>query len=411
MRKTAPKWVLGCRISAGQDRKTEILVPNEFGEGSMAESRRTFFEEILASGGLAALLAESAAAGPQQNPSDALLIKTSDFWGSFYDSVDPKKSRGQRGVKGKPAVAGKDVRYLYFDNAGLRYTDRLKSADLLDHSGDVAVSIMLGQFRPGSADAQAIRQLTSSQLRVDCVQTRGFLNLLAPAAWVAMASLYTDQAGKLPSLQTLGFQQPNLLSGDNKVILPGGSGKFSVNVSSMARESVLHKVLRNGVKVAGIVSPLVGFPSISVPAMQAFTAIYSVLEERASFMMSSPLMDAAATQAALKDPSFPPTFLPIKDGQYVMVPAEHTDKLEATLPQLEVNQGWLVDRTDKSNRPVDQKAHDTIPEVTYVTLQMKITPVTLQAVDIGSGGGDESGGGGSKSGGGKKSTSGTKGKG
>jgi len=377
----------------------------------MAQSRRTFFEEILAMGGLAALLAERAAAEPQQNPPDASLIQTSDFWGSFYDSVDPKKSRGKKRGQGQPAVVGKDVRYLYFDEAGLRYTDQLKSADLLDHPGDVAVSIMLGQFRPGHTDAQAIRQLTSSQLRVDCVQTKGFLNLLAPAAWVAMASLYTDQAGKLPSLQTLGFQQPHLLSGDNKVILPGGSGKFSVNVSSMAKESVLHRVLRNGVKVAGIVSPLVGFPAISVPAMQAFTAIYSVLEERASFIMSSPLMDAAATQAALQDPSFPPTFLPIKDGQYVMVPAEHTEKLEATLPQLEINQGWLVDRADKSNRPVDQKAHDSIPDVTYLTLQMKITPVTLQPASEGSGAGGASGGGGSKSGGGSKTTGGKKGKG
>jgi hypothetical protein len=377
----------------------------------MAESRRTFFEEILLGGGLAALLAERAAADPQPNPSDASLIKTSDFWGSFYDSVDPKKSRSQRRVKGKPAVVGKEVRYLYFDDAGLRYSDQLKSADLLDHPGDVAVSIMLGQFRPGHTDAQAIRQLTSSQLRVDCVQTRGFLNLLAPAAWVAMASLYTDQAGKLPSLQTLGFQQPNLLSGDNKVILPGGSGKFSVNVSSMTKESVLHRILRNGVKVAGIVSPLVGLPAISVPAMQAFTAIYSMLEERASFIMSSPLMDAAATQAALKDPSFPPTFLPIKDGQYVMVPAEHTEKLEATLPQLEINQGWLVDRMDKSNRPVDQKAHDSIPEVTYLTLQMKIVPVTLQPASKGSEGGGEGGGGGSKPGGRSKPTGSKKGKG
>jgi hypothetical protein len=115
----------------------------------MAESRRNFFEEILASAGLASLLAENAAAGTQQNPSDPSLIKTSDFWGSFYDSVDPKKSKGQRGVKGRPAVVGKDVRYLYFDEAGLRYTDQLKSTDLLDHPGDVAVSIM--HDAPGSA--------------------------------------------------------------------------------------------------------------------------------------------------------------------------------------------------------------------------------------------------------------------
>jgi hypothetical protein len=345
----------------------------------MAASRRTFFEEILAGGGLAALLAQRAAAAPQQGASDPSLIDTSDFWGSFYDSVDPRKSRGRAGVKGRPAVAGKAVRYLYYDDAGLRYTDQLKAKDLLDHPGDLAVSITLGQFRPSTTDARSIQQLTSSQLRIDCVQTKPFLNLLAPAAWAALATLYTDRAGKLPSLQALGFQQPNLLSGDNKVILPGGSGKFSVNVSCMTKESVLHKVLRNGVKVAGMVSPLVGFPAVSVPAMQAFTAIYSMLEERASFIMSSPLIDAAGTQASLKDPSFPPVYVPIKDGQYVMVPLEHTDKLAEKLTQLELNQGWLVDRADKTNRPVDQKAIDTLPEVTYLTMQMKITPVTVSA--------------------------------
>ena len=355
----------------------------------MGESRRTFFEEILASGGLAALLAQRATAAPQPSSPDSSLMQTGDFWGSFYDSVDPAKGRGLLGHQGKPAIAGKDVRYLYYDKAGLRYTDQLKPTDLLDHPGDVSVSIMLGQFRPGSGDAQFIRQLTSSQLRVDCVQTRSFLNLLAPAAWVAMASLFTDQAGKLPSLQALGFQQPNLLSGDNKVILPGGSGKFAVNISSMTKESVLHKILRNGVKIAGMASPLIGFPAISVPAMQTFTAIYSLLEERASFIMSSPLIDAAATQAALKDPNFPPTFVPIKDGQYVMVPLDHTDELAKKMPDLEMNQGWLVDRSDNSNRPIDKKAQDTIPQVTYLTMQMKIAAITLPVDN-----GPEPGGGG-----------------
>jgi hypothetical protein len=333
------------------------------------------------------------------------MVRTSDFWDSFYDSVDARRSRGNK-VKGKPAVAGKDVCYLYYNDDGLRYTDQLKSSDLLDHPGDVAVSVMLGQFRPGHRDSKVIQQLTSSQVRVDCVQTRPFMNLLAPAAWVAMASLFTDKSGKLPSLQALGFQQPNLLSGDNKVILPGGSGKFSVNISSMLKESVLHKILRNGIRYAGVASPFLGFPAISVPAMQAFMSIYSVLEERASFIMSSPLMDAAATRASLKDLNFPPTFIPLKDGNYVMIRREDTDKLAPIMPRLEVNQGWLLDKTDKSNKPVDQKAQDIIPELTYLTLQMKVAPVTLQleSTGAGAGGGAESGAGG-KPGGASKTQS------
>jgi hypothetical protein len=193
-----------------------------------------------------------------------------------------------------------------------------------------------------------------------------------------MASLFTDQAGKLPSLQQLGFQQPNLMSGQNKVILPGGSGKFSVNVSSMTKESKLHAVLRQGVKVGSIVSPLFGFPAISIPAAQAFTAIYSLLEERASFIMSSPLQAAAATQSALADPSFPQTYIPLKTGEYLIVPQAHTDMITAKLQQLQMNQGYVIDGTLPGNRPVDQIANDSIPDVTYVSLKMTVTAIDLQ---------------------------------
>jgi hypothetical protein len=61
------------------------------------------------------------------------------------------------------------------------------------------VEVVLGQFRPGKDDQEKIRKYSSSQLRIDCVQTKPFLNLLAPATWIALASLYTDEAGKLPS--------------------------------------------------------------------------------------------------------------------------------------------------------------------------------------------------------------------
>jgi hypothetical protein len=237
---------------------------------------------------------------------------------------------------------------------------------------------VLGQFRPGRVDNRVVREYSSSQLRIDCVQTKSFLNIIAPSAWVALAALFTDSAGRLPSLQQLGFQQPNLMSGQNRVILPGGSGKFAVNVSSMSKESKLHAILRQGVKVGSLVSPLFGFPAISIPAAQAFTAIYSLLEERASFIMSSPLLDAAATQAALSDASFPPVYVPLKTGEYVIVPKEHADKVTARLPQLQLNQGYVLDSAvPGDNRPVDQIAQDSIPDVTYVSLKMTVTSINL----------------------------------
>ena len=73
----------------------------------MRSSRRSFFEEVLASAGAAALLASKAGAQTTSS-SDIRQIQTSDFWGSFYDPP-------ARGKPRKSAVAGKDVRYLYYD--------------------------------------------------------------------------------------------------------------------------------------------------------------------------------------------------------------------------------------------------------------------------------------------------------
>jgi len=343
----------------------------------MDSSRRRLFQEMLASGGLAALLGTEATAQVKTALS-AGEVHPNDFWGAFYESVDPSKGKGLRKNTQKPAQ-GKSVRYLYYEQTGgLRYADQLKKADLLDHGGDVTVDVVLGQFRPGRQDGKTVREYSSSQLRIDCVQTKSFLDILAPSAWVAMASLFTDSAGKLPSLQQLGFQQPNLMSGQNKVILPGGSGKFAVNVSSMAKETKLHMILRQGVKVGSIVSPLFGFPAISIPAAQAFTAIYSLLEERASFIMSSPLMDAAATQAALSDGSFPPTYVPLKTGEYVIVPNQHVDALTPKLSNLKVSQGYLIDGSvPAGGRPVDKIADDSVPDVTYLSLKMTVTAINL----------------------------------
>ena len=247
----------------------------------MQDSRRSFLEELMAAGGLATLLA-SAAGGAQTSSTLAQgEVRSHDYWDSFYASE--KGSRAKNPFRHK-TLGVRDVQFLYTeenDLKPLRFADQIDKSELLDHPGDTTVEVMLGEFRPGTADMEIVKNYESSQLRIDCVQTKSFLNILAPSAWVAMASLFTDKAGSLPSLQTLGFQQSTSpMSGTNKVILPNGTGKFAVNVSSMTKESKMHAILRQGVKIGGSVSPLLGFPAISIPAAEAFTAIYSLLEEK-----------------------------------------------------------------------------------------------------------------------------------
>ena len=336
----------------------------------MDSSRRCFLEDLFAGSALTAILANQASG---QTPIDLAPgeVDTSKYWRDYYNEVAPR------------GPVDSDLRILYFnkdDKKGLRYIDQVNSSELLDHPGDVTLDVTLSYFQPGTDDARIIKQYDSSQLRIDCIQTKPFMNILAPAAWVALASLYPNRAGKLPSLQTLGMEQPDLMSGNNKVVLPGGAGKFSVNVSSMAKESVLHKVLREGVQVGKIVSPLVGFPAISLPAAIAFTAIYSVLEVHATFIMKSPQMVAIATQAAAKDPSLPAQVLPLVSGDYIFVPQRHTDKLAEKLAILEVNSGYLVDKTLPTTEPVDKRAEKSIPEITYLSVKMNVTKIDLKQI-------------------------------
>lgn len=165
----------------------------------MSSSRRGFFNHLAAGGGLAAVMSQLAAA---QSQAGAPSSGGDPFWDDFYSSLD--RSRGGRPREQRPLARNKLVRYLYSppDGSALRWADQIKREDLLDHPGDVTVSVVLGQFQPGGADVQTVQQFQSSQLRVDCVQTRKFMNVLAPAAWVALASVYTNNAGKLPTRAT-----------------------------------------------------------------------------------------------------------------------------------------------------------------------------------------------------------------
>ncbi len=264
---------------------------------------------------------------------------------------------------------------------------RLKKEELLSHAGDTQINVTLpwANFAPVQRTRGRVKELTSSQLRGSIACRPGsFMDLLCCAAWRSgwrwLARVYTDKAGKLPFAPTARHAAAELLDERREQSDSAGSdlGKSSrVNVSSMTKESVLHKILRQGVAVAGIASPLMGFPAMSLPAARTFTAIYSLLEERASFFMSSGLVDAASTQQSMDRPGFPPQFIPLKTGNYVMIPRQHTDLLAEHLPYLEFNQGYLIDKRKQSNLPVDQQAPQTIPDLTYVSMKLDVSAIRL----------------------------------
>ncbi len=348
-------------------------------------TRRTFLEEALAAGALTSLLpaSDDARAGaepsrPQASPPTRADIPehgATEFWNQFYLPVDPTipKSRGPR-----PRIppSERQVTFLHADSSGLRYADDITEDELLDYPGDVQVSMVLGQFRPGNADQDFLKHVQASQLRVDCVQNKPYRDILVPLAWCAMASLKTDQAGKLPSLATLGFDSPNAMSGVTKILLPGGGGKIAVNVYVTKGHPMIEKILKEGLRLAPAVAQVMNFPAISVPALRTFSEIFGALEERSSFIMNSQLADVVATKQALADPDRAVSYLHLIAGEYVLVPKAHLDELKPHFERLQLQQGFLVASDAKQSDPVTTRKDQVVPGVTYATLRISVSPAT-----------------------------------
>ncbi len=349
----------------------------------MELNRRNFLEEILAVAAASGVFASAAGSEPSAPSAQAASLPAAppgvselgaaNYWSQFYSPVDPTAPKN-RGPRGHVPQTERQVTFLHSSAKGLRYADDITEDELLDYPGDVQVSMVLGQFRPGNTDQDFLKHVQSSQLRVDCVQNKPYRDILAPLAWCAMASLKTNQAGKLPSLGSLGFNSPNAMSGVTKVLLPGGIGKLAVNVYVTKGQALIEKILKEALQLAPAVAPVMNFPAISVPALRTFSEIFGALEERSSFIMSSQLQDVVATRQALADPDRAISYVHLVPGEYVLVPKAHVDDLKPHIEKLQLQQGYLVATDASPDDPVSTRKDLAVPGVTYATLRISISP-------------------------------------
>lgn len=383
----------------------------------MSVTRRNFVGNSLALGLLSSLLPPEAASAlaqqsaPSSEPADA-PHDAFDFWSGFYDSVDPQSSSygtAGRGATGGLADASLQTQYLHYhsDLGRLRYATDIERTELLDHDGDVGATIALTQFRPGTGDQKD----QASQLRVDATQTSPLMNLFTPLAWTAIASLMPDKAGKMPSLDQLGFKPDEPMTATSHILLTKGTGKLAVNISRAPNDSGFLKVLKVMMTGLKVVAPLVTLPAISVPALNAFSEAFAYWEDRTRFIMNGNLVHAIATQQALADPEHDSRYIGLVSGDYVMVPQKHTDELASELPNLELNQGYLVRKDANKDLPIASRAAAAIPGVTYATMHIAVNPLNSQSgvAQSGDSGGGASGGagGGSAKGAASKKKSGS----
>ncbi|MGD0800996.1 MAG: hypothetical protein ABR906_06755 [Terracidiphilus sp.] len=346
----------------------------------MSLSRRRFVADASALSLFAALMPELAAAqdAAPQTPEDDTPHDSYDFWNGFFDSVNPYSSNygkksASRGPKDQLPDPGAETQYLHYktDTKKLRYATDIEKDELLDHDGDVAISIALSQYRPGGGGEANMR---ASQLRVDTTQIHPYMNIIAPLAWTAIASLQPDKMGKI-SLDSLGFKTAQATQGTSKILLTQGTGKVAVNVSKAATASVFVKALNIIIQGAKIAVPLVALPAISVPALSAFTEALSYWEDRTRFIMSGNLITAVATKQALIDPDREDRYIGLLSGDYLMLPQLHTDELAKELPSLDLVQGYLVRKDADPNLPLATRAQSAVPGITYASMRVSVQPL------------------------------------
>jgi len=349
----------------------------------MTVSRRSFLGRAAVMGMLASVLtpeqmhaleqADASEASVQELPHDS-----PQFWGGFYDSVNPKSATYGQATRAADSLADPklETQYLHYlsDKKKLRYATSIGKDELLNHDGDVSVSISMNQFRASSADQ---KNKNASQLRIDTTQNYPFMNILAPLAWTAMASLQPNNAGKLPTLDQLHFKSDQVMNSSSHILLTQGSGKVAVNVSQAPRNSGFIKVLGVMISAAKLAAPLVTLPAVSVPAMSAFSEAFSYWEDRTQFLLNGNLVNVCATQQSMDDPNVRPPYIGLIPGDYVVVAKKDTDALEAAMPKLMVYQGYLVSQdTDLSQTTVDKAKDDPrVPDITYATVRVGVTAI------------------------------------
>jgi hypothetical protein len=350
-------------------------VPGEERDAAVAISRRLFLNELAATGALAGLLAKPDTAAAMAAAIDDTIQEpgagnAAAFWGSFMAA--PGHERGLLHKAPPGTDADRQVNFLHFDSTkGLRYADQIDPTELPDYPGDVAVSMTVGGIRLSSGDRAKFEQLQSAQLRIDMLQGQQMYGMLDPLAWMAMAAIFPDEAGKLPPLQNLSFDPSTTANNMQKIVLPGGFGHLAVNVSMVHKESAFWTVIKTLVNVASAVAPVLGFPAISVTALAGFSKLYGVLANRSTFLFQARPQAAYATQEA-RQKANSTIGINLPEGDYVLVPQSHTDDLKPYLDKMKLANGYMVPKDASASDSTYETAEKAQPDISYITMHMNV---------------------------------------
>ena len=386
----------------------------------MSQPRRDFFKQVLAAGALPGVLSSSAfARGISEffDQSTAQAInpdfdsKSYDFWSGFLstDSEPVVKSAGQ--TRGGGSANGNELAPVFFHYGaeGFKNAAELDAAQLISE-GDVSVSLNTSTIKIAPQDIETFNKLQNAQIRVDVAQKTSILPMLEAMAYTVvsgMVSLKSElgknssssskskTAGGKPSSSSSsgssgksgggggGSVQSIAVTSDpawqkmQNIILPGGEGRWALNLEAQKKDSLFCKILQNVVKEAGQFGPMIGLPGIAMTALQSFNNLYGAMHAQPVQVIKSNPLRVFATQEAIQKTGAPGsvTGILLRSGTYVLIPGNQAPSTD-DLKNLTVSQGRIVP-PKTPNTDLDEAAADTLKGVTYVSFDVEVTPTSL----------------------------------
>lgn len=378
----------------------------------MAQSRRSFLSHSGAFGFLSALAANSALAEAVTGPAELTAEPTvgETYWKNLY------AGEAERGRSGTTPDPNRDPRIAHYsDKAGLRWAEDIQASELPVFRDDAVLTMELAAFRAGSEDKARLTKVRFAQLHLSCQRVTGSA-FLGPLVWASLASLTTNKSGKSSSQPSFSWGALTGASGESQsagnprlshIVLNQGAGHLSVNITTTPPASLLDRVLSAMVVSTKVLTPLLGFPGIALPALQNFYSFYGQLEKSRAenFLLNGSQRDVAVTQQGANNDLISANALKLITGTYVLIPKAQEDEFQKQMDKLLIRDGFLAERNSKADP--DERIAEAVPAVTYVALNVRvqaastfpatstITDPLLDAAPPDSGAGGQAGGKGS----------------
>jgi hypothetical protein len=319
--------------------------------------------------------------------------KAYDFWSGFLSSdVDPI-TRRTRGRGGESNV--QPVFWHFNDKDGFRNAAALDSSKLVSQ-GDVVVSLNTSTIKIAPQDQSTFDRLQNAQIRVDVAQKSAILpSVIEPLAYTFVSGMHSSKStpksksssagssssGKSSSVQSVSVSDDPTWQKMQNIILPGGQGRWALNVEAQKKDSLFHKIIQNIIGGLGQFAPLIGLPGIAMSALQSFNSLYGAIHASPVQVIKANPQRVFATQEAIQKTGSPESVsgLILKSGTYLLIPANRAPAAEQ-LKNLHIIQGRVVPQEVKKETQgpdIDAAAADTLPGVTYVTFEVEVQPTSI----------------------------------